>query len=80
MLNDLEKKITQIIFLPTFSGNNSASIVFINSLIIIFKSNSYIYFGYNVKARMRANTQNVQGEQETKGVGEGRKKECGTET
>ena len=28
---------------------------------------------YTVKARIRANTQNVQGEQEVRGVGEGRK-------
>ena len=33
------------------------------------------FFQYNVEARMRANTQNVQqGEQETKGAGEERKK------
>ena len=32
-----------------------------------------VFFVYTVEARMRANTQNVQqGEQETKGVGEGR--------
>ena len=39
------------------------------------------FFVNNVKARMRADTQNVQqGEQEIRGVGERRTKQCGTET
>ena len=34
----------------------------------------YFFFGCTVKAHMRANTQNLQqGEQETRGVGEGKK-------
>ena len=37
---------------------------------------SYFFFVSTVKARMRANTHNAQqGEQETRGVGEGRKKD-----
>ena len=38
-------------------------------------------FVCNVEAHMRANTQKVQqGEKETRGAGEGRKKQWGTET
>ena len=41
----------------------------------------FSFFIYTVKARVRANTQNIQqGEQETSGVGEGRTKQCVTET
>ena len=39
-----------------------------------------MFFVYTVEALMRANTQNIQEEQETRGAGEGKKKECGTET
>ena len=38
------------------------------------------FLGYTVEAHMRANTQNVQEEQETRGVEEARKKQYGTET
>ena len=41
----------------------------------------FVCFVRNVEARMRANTQNVQqGEQETRGVGEGRTKQWGIDT
>ena len=41
----------------------------------------FYIFVYNVEACMNANTHNArQGEQETRGVGEGRTKQWGTET
>ena len=37
------------------------------------------FFVFNVEARIRANSQHIQGEQETMGTGEGSTKQCGTE-
>ena len=46
-----------------------------------FAPEIFFFFGNTVKARMSANTHNAQqGEQETIGAGEGRKKQWGTET
>ena len=46
-----------------------------------YLNTDFFLFVCNVKAHIRVNTQNVQqGEQETRGAGEGRKKQCGTET